>query len=207
MVTSIPIDAITDLTIRQLELFFPISIEDRDLIHKIIGRVFQRLEKNFSHNHNKYYSLDGEVYFNPFHSGQYCVYLYYLSNEVWRAQNSLLADKVYYLNKIMNGLDLFYQVKLPDFFMLDHPVGSVIGRGNYSNGFSFGQNCTVGNNNGIYPTIGNNFRMCANSAILGNCHVGNNVTLGAGAIVKDQDIPSNSLVFGQSPNLVIKHKK
>lgn len=72
---------------------------------------------------------------------------------------------------------------------------------------SFGQNCTVGNNKGIYPTLGINFRMCANSTILGNCHVGDNVTLGAGALVKDQDIPSNSLVFGQSPNLVIKQKK
>ena len=107
----------------------------------------------------------------------------------------------------MNGFDMFYQVELPEYFTLDHPVGSVIGRGNYSNGFSFGQNCTVGNNKGIYPTIGENFRMCANSTILGNCHVGDNVTLGAGALVKDEDIPSNSLVFGQSPNLIIKQKK
>lgn len=107
----------------------------------------------------------------------------------------------------MNGFDMFYQVELPEYFTLDHPVGSVIGRGNYSSGFSFGQNCTVGNNKGIYPTLGKDFHMCANSTILGNCHVGDNVTLGAGALVKDQDIPSNSLVFGQSPNLIIKQKK
>ena len=162
---------------------------------------------NFSSNPNKYYSRDGETYFNPFHSGQYCIYLYFLSNEVWKAGNDLLADKIYYLNKIMNGLDMFYQVELPDYFSLDHPVGSVIGRGHYSDGFSFGQNCTVGNNKGIYPTLGYNFRMCANSTILGNCLVGDNVTLGAGTLVKDQDIPSDSLVFGQSPNLIIKHKK
>lgn len=106
----------------------------------------------------------------------------------------------------MNGLDLFYQVELPEYFTLDHPVGSVIGRGKYSNGFSFGQNCTVGNNK-IYPILGKKFRMCANSTILGNCKVGDNVTLGAGTLVKDQDIPSNSLVFGHSPNLIIKQKK
>ena len=158
-------------------------------------------------NPNKYYSRDNETYFNVFHSGQYCIYLYYLSNEVWKLGNSLLADKIYYLNKIMNGLDMFYEVELPDYFSLDHPVGSVIGRAHYSNGFSFSQNCTVGNNKGIYPVLGENFRMCANSMIIGNCHVGDNVTLGAGTLVKDQDIPSNSLVFGQSPNLVIKHKK
>lgn len=39
------------------------------------------------------------------------------------------------------------------------------------------------------------------------CHIGDNVTLGAGALVKDTDIPSNSIVFGQSPNLIIKTKK
>ncbi len=50
-------------------------------------------------------------------------------------------------------------------------------------------------------------RMCMNSAIIGDCHIGDNVTIGAGALVKDEDIPSNSLVFGQSPNLIIKKKK
>lgn len=207
MVTSIPLEEIPDLVNRQVGNFFPINDENKSLVKSLMGGVIKRLEKCFAPNPNKYYSRDGETYFNPFHSGQYCIFLYFLSNEVWKAGNSLLADKIYYLNKIMNGFDMFYQVELPEFFILDHPVGSVIGRGHYSNGFSFGQNCTVGNNKGIYPTLGENFRMCANSTILGNCHVGDNVTLGAGALVKDQDIPSNSLVFGHSPNLIIKTKK
>ena len=46
-----------------------------------------------------------------------------------------------------------------------------------------------------------------NSAIIGKCNVGDNVTIGAGAIVKDEDIPSNCLVFGQSSNLIIKQQK
>lgn len=48
--------------------------------------------------------------------------------------------------------------------------------------------------------------MCMNTAIIGDSHIGDNVTLGAGALVKDTDIPPNSLVFGQSPNLIIKKK-
>ena len=100
----------------------------------------------------------------------------------------------------------FMRLNFLIFFTLDHPVGTVIGRGCFSNGFSFAQNCTVGNNKGVYPVIGKNFRMCANSTVLGNCHIGDNVTLGAGTLVKDQDIPSNSLVFGYSPNLIIKQK-
>jgi serine O-acetyltransferase len=91
--------------------------------------------------------------------------------------------------------------------MLDHPVGSVMGRAKYSDYFSFGQNCTVGNNHSIYPVIGDHVKMCASSMILGNCTIGNNVIIGAGACVKDENIPDNSLVFGNSPNLIIKPRK
>ena len=118
--------------------------------------------------------------------------------------NSLLADKIYYLNKALNGCDLFYQVKLPDYFKLDHPVGSVMGRALYGEGFSFSQCCTVGNNRGIYPIIGKNVQMCAYSSIIGNCHVGNNVIIGSNSGIKDCDVPDNMIVFGHTPNNIFK---
>lgn len=207
MKTEIPIQAIADLTAKQLNSWFGISESEESLIRSAVGGVFNTLEDNFSANPNKYYSRNGETYFNPFHSGQYCIYLYFLSRAVYDAGNSVLADKIYYLNKIMNGLDMLYAINLPKHFTLDHPVGTVLGRANYGEGFHFAQNCTVGNNKGVYPVLGKNFIMCANSTVLGNCHIGDNVILGAGALVKDQDIPSDSLVFGQSPNLIIKSKK
>lgn len=206
MKTAIPHDDIKKLLFNQLS-FFAIDEDERRCVNASWGGVFVRLEKCFTQNPNKYYHRNGETYFNPFHSGQYCIFLYLMSNEVWKQGNSLLADKIYYLNKMMNGCDMFYEVELPEVFMLDHPVGSVIGRAHYSNGFSFGQNCTVGNNNNIYPSIGENVRLCANASIIGNCHIGDNVTIGAYACVKDQDVPANSIVFGQSPNLIIKEKK
>lgn len=46
--------------------------------------------------------------------------------------------------------------------------------------------------------------MLSNSKVIGDCVVGSNVIIAANAYVKDQDIPSNSLVFGESPNLIIK---
>ena len=49
--------------------------------------------------------------------------------------------------------------------------------------------------------------MYAHAQIIGNCHIGDNVKVGAGCLVKDQDVPANSLVFGQSPNLIIKPVK
>lgn len=207
MITSVEIKEIPVLLIHQLKSFFPISGMEEVCIKEQLGGALLKLEHCFEKNPNKYYHRGDETYFNPFHSGQYTVFLYFYSRLVFLSGNSILADKIYYLNKIMNSCDLFYEVELPDFFSLDHPHGTVMGRAKYSDGLSFAQYSTVGNNKGIYPVIGKNCRMCMNSAIIGNCHIGDNVTIGAGALVKDTDIPSNSLVFGQSPNLVIKTKK
>ena len=207
MITSVPQSNIPAILIHQLESFFPISEEEKECINERLGGALLKVEKCFGPNPNKYYHRNGETYFNPFHSGQYTIFLYYFSREVFLFGNSLLADKIYYLNKIMNSCDLFYEVELPDYFSLDHPHGTVMGRAKYSDGLSFAQYSTVGNNKGIYPVIGKNCRMCMNSAIIGNCHIGDNVTIGAGCLVKDTDIPSDSLVFGQFPNLTIKKKK
>ena len=62
----------------------------------------------------------------------------------------------------------------------------------------------VGNNNNVYPVLGKNVRMFSNSKIIGNSHIGNNVLVGANCFIKDCDIPDNVMVFGQSPNLIIK---
>lgn len=209
MVLEIPKKAIIEGLIRQLSGFFSLSVDEINLISSLSEGVFQRCDICFSKNKNKYYSKNGETYFNPYHSGQYTVFLYYFSNTIYKKEknNIRLAEKVYYLNKIMNACDLFYEVELPDIFMLDHPLGSVIGRAKFGNYFAFSQNCTVGNNNDIFPVIGEHVTMNANTMILGNSKIGNHVMLGAGTCIKDQDIPDNSLVFGSSPNLIIKKRK
>ena len=46
--------------------------------------------------------------------------------------------------------------------------------------------------------------MLSGSRILGNSHIGDNVIINPGAMVKDEDVPSKSIVSGKSPNLIIK---
>lgn len=207
MITSIPESQILELVKRQLNNLFGLDEDESMLIDVNWGGVLLKLSECFSRTPNKYYSRDGETYFNPFHSAQYTIFLYFLSREIFEvSHNSILADKIYYLNKTLNGCDMFYEVKLPSFFMLDHPVGSVIGRAEYSDGFSFGQCCTVGNNKGIYPRLGKNVRMCANSSIIGNCNVGNDVIIAANSGIKDCDVPDNTIVFGQYPNNTFRQR-
>lgn len=115
-----------------------------------------------------------------------------------------ICDKVYAVSKAMCGADLFYQVELPSVFTFDHPLGAVMGRAAYSDFFSFSQGCTVGNNHGIYPSFGRSVFMLSDSKVIGSTTIGDNVIIGANAFVKDETVPSGSLVFGSSPNLIVK---
>jgi serine O-acetyltransferase len=202
---------LNSLVARQLgNLFIFDAATEQELLSGAIRSALEKCEHCFSRLENKYYSRDGEAYFNPFHSGQYSIFLYYLSRAVWDSGTgtapATLADRIYYLNKTLNGLDLFYEVNMPDVFFLDHPVGTVIGRGTFGNGFSFGQNCTIGNNKGIYPTLGENVYLYSGGKIIGNCTIGDNVIIAANTYIKDQSVPENSIVFGSSPELVIKNR-
>lgn len=118
-----------------------------------------------------------------------------------------MCDKIYAVSKAMSAADLYYQVALPEVFAFDHPLGTVMGRAGYSNYLTFSQGCTVGNNKGIYPSFGESVFMLSNSKVVGNCKIGDNVIIAANAYIKDQDVPSGSLVFGQSPDLTIKEGK
>lgn len=77
--------------------------------------------------------------------------------------------------------------------------GSVIGEN-----FNISQGCLIGNaqgNRAGVPVIGNNVCMNANSIIIGNAHIGNDVLIAPGALV-DFDVPSNSIVIGNPGRII-----
>lgn len=191
------------LLIKRVCNFFLISEQDRDLIHEKHTEVLTLLKTCFVGVDNKYFRQDGEVYFSSSHSGQYLIYLY-LYSRVFSEMGHELKDKFYYLNKIMHSVDIYSEVRLPSVFFFEHPLGLVLGRAEYGSNFFAMQGCTVGGNKGKYPIIGNNVKMFSNSKIVGDSNIGDNVWLAANSYVKDSDIPSNSIVFGQYPDLVIK---
>ncbi len=199
-------DQLVSIVEHQLLNFFPIKEAEKELLKEHISFVIDKSHHCFQNIENKY--MQSGV-FSPFHSGQWLIFLYYYSNKL-SSVNKTLADKLYYLNKIMNGIDIFHEVNLPDVFYFEHPLGSIFGRGHYGNYFSAMQGCTVGGNRDrltgkiIYPVIGEHVQMFSNSKIIGNSKIGNNVKIAANTYVKDMDIPDNATVFGMSPNITIK---
>lgn len=202
-------DSLSDLVCLQISNLFFLSNDERKIILEHFFNAIKRTAYCFSHSNNKYYHKNGSIYFSPFHSAQYSIFLYYLSNALSKSNldSTVLADKIYYLNKALNSVDIFHQVEMPDYFFVDHPVGSVMGRAKYGNGFSFSQNCTVGNNKGVYPAIKENVSMMAGAMILGNCLIEANTIVAADTRIIDTSTPPNSIIFGQSPNLIIKQNK
>lgn len=200
---------IIEQVIRQLSNFWSISDDDINMIIKYENEVLNRCEYYFQRVDNKYFRLE----VNLTHSGQWLLFLYYFSNTLSHNGQTALADKFYYLNKVMHSIDIYHAVNLPDVFFLEHPVGSVFGRAEYGTNFFAMQNCTVGGNRDrktgelFYPVIGDNVKMYSGSKIIGKSKIGNNVTLAANTYVKDIEIPDGATVFGQSPNLVIKFLK
>lgn len=120
------------------------------------------------------------------------------------------ADMVYYLNKIMHSNDWFYEISLPEHFLCEHPLGSVLGRASYGDYFVVYQGTTVGGNRCgrklFYPILGHNIVLYANATVLGHTNIGNNVIISADSYIIDEKIPDNCIVFGKSPNLIIKEK-
>lgn len=205
MKLSLTADALAAYLARQVSNVFPDSEVAGNEYRPFVDAALERVEYCFAAIKNKYFPQRSKTYFNHRQTDQYAMFLYLVANSVFRRHGDIaLAEKAYALNKALHGLDAFYEIALPDIFGFQHPVGTVLGRARYSNYFFVYQRCSTGAKDTIYPTIGEGVVMYGGSSIIGNCKIGNNVSLSAGAFVMGQDVPDNSVVFGHSPNLTIK---
>ena len=199
--------SLKDHVIKQLRIFFQLEeSSELEVLDASIAPALERLEHAFSKINIPHYWHDAhEPCFNVLHTDQYGMFLYYLSNTVYKIHAQYpLASKLYYLNKIFHSIDVFYEVELPSVFLMHHPVGSVLGRAFYSDYLSVAQQCTIGNNKGVYPRLGKHVTLMAGAMIIGDCSIGDHTIISARTLVKDHDVPANSIAFGTSPNLVIK---
>lgn len=149
--------------------------------------------------------------FSVLNTGIYSVFLYHLAHAIGSRGNQediQLADKIYYLNKIMNCVEWYWNIELPIHFIVEHPLHSVLGKGCYGDYFSIYQGTTVGERLSkdivCWPRFGNYVIMFANSSVIGSCHIGNWVVISANTFIMNEDIPDCSIVFGRSPDLIIK---
>lgn len=198
-------------TMRQLTAFYGLSDAERVCLENASEAIRGRFHTCCRGLSNKYYRQP-ELY-SPLHVGQYTLFLYYAANTLFRTNplgNEAICSKIYGLMKVVSGCDVFYQVSLPEVVMVEHPVGTVLGRAQYGNRLAVWQGVTVGGNlqtdgRGVeYPVLGDDVLLYSHAKVVGSCHIGSRVVISANAYVKDMDIPDDSIVFGQGRNVVVK---
>ena len=135
-----------------LRKYVDLSDVEKEILDSFMEEVVKNLAYDFSYNSNKYFTIKDEIFINLYNSLHLFKLLYALSNIAHKQSYSLLSDKLYIVNKIINGCDVYGGVELPKIYHLDHPVGTVLGRASYKNYFVSYQNCTVGSNKNIFPS-------------------------------------------------------
>ncbi len=88
-------------------------------------------------------------------------------------------------------------------FVCIHPFSTIVNAESIGKNFTVRNNVTIGNNaRGMRPTFGKNVSVNANAVVIGPITIGDNVIIGAGAVVT-KSIPDNCIVVG-NPAFILK---
>lgn len=196
--------ALTEYTVRQIAHFFPDGSDNlRPRIEANLSAALLRLQTCI--NSVRCWK---ENEFSYLHSSQYCIYLYFLSNTIWKNTGDIdVCTKLFLLNKALNGIDCFYEIDLPEKFFIGHSVGIVLAKATYSDYLVLYQNSTVGKNHGVAPVLEKGVVMYPNTAIIGRSLVRENSVISQGVSVINQDTPGNSAVFRGNNGLIFNALK
>jgi len=140
--------------------------------------------------------------FNVLQSSQHCIFLYYLANTIWRASGDTAAPtRLFLMNKAFNGIDLFYEIAMPEVFYIGHSVGIVLAKATYGNYLVLYQNSTVGRHKDQIPVIGDRVVLYPNTAVIGRSVVEDDVVVSQGTSVINKRVPKGQVAFRSAEGL------
>ena len=206
MELSLKKEVLVNYVTDQLNLFFPDTIRIQPgTIAGYTATALDELDYCFSHVNDKYFREGDTTRFNHLNSDQYAMFLYRLSHILYKETGEVnVSTKLFLLNKCLHGIDLFYEVDLPHIFLINHPLGTVLGRGKYSDYFIAHQGCNIGSNKDKFPSMGKYVSLHPGAAILGDCHIGENCKISAGSLLIDRDLEDNSVYIGTARDHIVK---
>lgn len=132
------------------------------------------------------------------------IYLLQFSKE-FRNLFYMRVGRIRYLVKwILPPKDSLYLAtnKIGGGLFILHGFSTIVNARSIGNNCHIFQQVTIGYNNGFSPTILDNVTIAAGAKVLGNITIGNNVVIGANAVVT-KDVPDNCTVVGV-PAYIIK---
>lgn len=135
---------------------------------------------------------------DPLHVMKHPIYLYLLARVIFEenlVDDHRLKDRLYCLNKALNGCSIYYKIKMPDVFFLNYATQVVLGDCTYGENLVVYQGVTVGGYRDKVPVLGANVVLMPNCIISGSTRLGDNVVISAGVICINQIVPDNTIVF------------
>lgn len=132
--------------------------------------------------------------------GLHALFYHRIAHRLYRMNLKFPARVLSQIARWMTGIEIHPGAQIGKGLFIDHGMGVVIGETSV-----IGMNVTLfqgvtlggtGKQKGKrHPTLGNNVVVGAGAKILGNIHIGDNVSVGANAVVI-KDAPSNTTVVG-----------
>ena len=191
---------------RHLDAFAPRG-ERRD-VAPVVEPALVRAETSFACSALPgYRTEDDRTQFDPAQSDQYAMFVWFCSNEAWRAGDFELAADLFALNKALNGIVCMWDTALPAVFLWIHTVGTMLGKAEYGERFVAYHNVTVGTDRGQRPAFGAGTILFAGAKVVGGSRIGERSVVSLNAVVINETIPPNSVVAGASPNLLVKARR
>src|SRR4051812_48452210 len=119
--TSLSPDELTAYLARLLDNVVPDGRDDAPS-RAIVDLALERVERCFAGIRSKYYTNNGSARFDHLNTDHLATLLYLVGNTMWKRTGAGAGPaKLFAANKALHGLDLFYEVELPEVFRLDHP--------------------------------------------------------------------------------------
>jgi serine O-acetyltransferase len=188
--------------ISQVNQFYPDGNQpELKVISHCVTQSLKRIRLCFDAVNLKYYFEGNTSLFNHLYGDHYAAFLYLMSNFAYKEGHENLASKFFLLNKALFGLDAYYRISLPEYFLFVHPLGTVLGNGVYNDFLVVYQGITVGaTTDGIYPKFAGKTILYSNASVIGDCYIGENVTFAANSMIVNTNIADSATVLGSYPN-------
>lgn len=132
--------------------------------------------------------------------GLHAIWLHRIAHWFYKKKMFFIARLISHINRFFTGIEIHPGAKIGRRFFIDHGMGVVIGETTeigddvliYQGVVLGGVSLSKGKR---HPTIGNNVVIGAGAIVLGNIKIGDNARVGAGSVVV-KDVPENTTVVG-----------
>ncbi|MSP96931.1 MAG: hypothetical protein EXR29_06825 [Betaproteobacteria bacterium] len=177
---------------RQLDNLFPVVDGEKD--HIEIEDVAKALERFFNSAIHIRRWCD-PLEFSPIETEKNAQFLYLLANSTFRRRGAgILLERLFALNKALNGFTCYYTTILPEIFFVSHSVGVVLGKASYSDYLVVFQGSTVGRIGENCPALDRGVILFPNAVVAGNSKIGPNTFISANVSIINREIKGNAIV-------------